>query len=56
MFFISIASDYIGKIYLILCKLPPFKVREVINKQSIKTTKMIQEKGTNPFDNEEKDL
>lgn len=46
MFFISIASDYIGKIYLILCKLPPYKVREVINKENIEKSKVIQKEIT----------
>lgn len=34
MFFISISGEYIGKIYLILCKLPPYKVREIVDNNS----------------------
>ncbi len=35
MFFINILGEYIGKIYLILCGLPPYKIREVIRKDSL---------------------
>ncbi len=44
MFFINILGEYIGKIYLILCGLPPFKVRDVIKKETIKS---IEHKDTN---------
>lgn len=50
MFFISIASDYIGKIYLILCKLPPYKVREVVDKKSIEKSKVVQKELMEPVD------
>lgn len=30
MFLIGIMGEYIGKMYLILCKLPPYKIRDVI--------------------------
>lgn len=32
MFLLGILGEYIGKIYLILCKLPPYKVREIVSK------------------------
>lgn len=35
MFFINILGEYIGKIYLILCGLPPYKIRDVVNKESL---------------------
>lgn len=35
MFFINILGEYIGKIYLILCGLPPYKVREVVTKEKL---------------------
>lgn len=34
MFFISILGEYIGKIYLINCGLPPYKIREVVNQEN----------------------
>ena len=42
MFFINIVGTYIAKIYLILCGLPPYKVREVINKDNFSNTKVIE--------------
>lgn len=33
MFLIGIMGEYIGKMYLILCKLPPYKVRDVIESE-----------------------
>lgn len=32
MFLIGIMGEYIGKMYLILCKLPPYKVRDVVER------------------------
>ena len=34
MFFISILCEYVGKIYLINCGLPPYKIRDVVNKKT----------------------
>lgn len=41
MFFINILGEYIGKIYLILCGLPPYKVREVVNKEELTEEKIV---------------
>lgn len=35
MFLVGIVGEYIGKIYLILCKLPPYKVREIVDSKSL---------------------
>ena len=41
MFLIGIVGEYIGKMYLILCKLPPYKIRDVVKAGSIENTRIV---------------
>lgn len=41
MFLIGIVGEYIGKMYLILCKLPPYKIRNVVGEDKEKVAKIV---------------
>jgi glycosyltransferase involved in cell wall biosynthesis len=56
MFVISIMSDYIGKIYLILCKLPPYKVREIISASTTESTIIHTDNSGNASDNSRENI
>lgn len=43
MFLIGILGEYIGKMYLILCKLPPYKIRETLNDTTEESASIVDE-------------